>query len=524
MRVSAAFQRFGQSLIWAVIVWTLMQLPVVQQSWLGEPDSAGLENVLQLQKNLVGGDGAPVVLVDFSDEDWLDAHARDSKRPEKAAPAAAPSDAVAVEGAAPADIASVEPAPESNALQNVPLYVPRGPLAEVLDFLSASGAAAVFVDVDTSFAPTPQDDNAYAAAIQRWRARPNTPLLVLARTDWTKPSIFERTHTQAPEPRDRVVEGTVRVWSTTQRVVDQVEYWVCEGAGENRAPRASVSLYLAAAARFDDGLRAKTEIAKALDKVNCMGKSPKLRLEVPGNDMIFDQHSGPIFYHMALNWNGDSEEQGTWTAANWPTTALRPAQAARCGETTASIATRFRVMDLIAAMDSGEVSKRTFCGAMVVVGSTARIVRDTFPSPYGTMPGSFILANAARGLDMAGPLRRFPYWTGLGYVVGITIIVYFMYLLINQGARRLLRRQPRTATGRAARFLVDNLTHPLSLSILIANLLFLLGLGLTFFTIQIGYWGVFAACALAASLSNAFDDVSDMRQTVIERDRLGEKT
>ena len=40
MRVSAAFQRFGQSLIWAVIVWTLMQLPVVQQSWLGEPEES----------------------------------------------------------------------------------------------------------------------------------------------------------------------------------------------------------------------------------------------------------------------------------------------------------------------------------------------------------------------------------------------------------------------------------------------------------------------------------------------------
>ena len=523
MRISAAFQRFAQSLVWAVIVWTLMQMPVVQQSWIGAPDSAGLQNVLQLQKNLVAGDATPVVLVDFSDEDWLAAHVRDSARPDKAPPPAPlpPETPGATSPATPENVAT-EPAP--NVLQSVPLYVPRGPLSEVLDFLSASGAAAVFVDVDTSFAPSPVDDNAYAAAIQRWRATPNAPLLVLARTDWTTPSIFERTGTPAPAPLDRVVEGTVRVWSTTQRVVDNVEYWICEGAGEARAPHASVAVYLAAAARFDDGLKAKTEIARALSQVRCAGKSPKFELQVPRGDMIFDDHSGPIFYHMALNWNGASEEQGTWTSANWPTAILRGPQAARCGNETATVATRIRVMDMIAAIDGGEVSKTTFCGAMVVVGSTARIVRDTFPSPYGTMPGSFILANAARGLDMAGPLRRFPYWTGLGYVVGITILVYFLYLIINQAARRMLRKQPRTAFGRATRFMVDNLTHPLSLSILIANLLFLVGLGLTFFTIKIGYWGVFAACALAASLSNAFDDVSDMREAVIEQDRLGEKT
>ena len=160
---------------------------------------------------------------------------------------------------------------------------------------------------------------------------------------------------------------------------------------------------------------------------------------------------------------------------------------------------------------------------MVVVGSTARIVRDVFPSPYGMMPGSFILANAARGLDMAGPLRRFPYWTGLGFVIGITIVVYFVYLLINRAARGLLRRQPRTAIDRTGRFLVDNLTHPLTLSILIANLLVLVGLALTYFTVKTGYWGVFAASALAASLSNAFDDVSDMREALLKQEAPGEK-
>ena len=189
---------------------------------------------------------------------------------------------------------------------------------------------------------------------------------------------------------------------------------------------------------------------------------------------------------------------------------------------TSAVATRLRAMDIVAALDGGEISNKAFCGRTVVVGSTARIVRDVFPTAYGTMPGSFILANAARGLDMAGPLRRFPFWSGLGFVVGITIVVYFVYLLINRAAARLLRGRQTTAVGRTTRFLVDNLTHPLSLSILIANLLVLVGLGLTFFTIKIGYWGVFAAVALAASLSNAFDDVSDMREALLRQGQVGE--
>lgn len=512
--MSAPVQRFVQSLVWATIVWTLMQLPVVQQSWVGAPDSSGLQNVLQLQKNLVSGNAAPVVLVDFSDEDWLAAAARKGK---PSAPPPAPDAAAPV---APA----TDPTrgPSQIPLQNVPLYVPREPLAEVLDFLSTTGASAVFVDVDTSFAPTPADDALYAAAIQRWRAKPKAPLLVLARTDWTVPSIFERTRTPPPGPDDRVVEGTVRVWSTTQRDVDQMEYWVCEGPAGARKPHANVAVYLAASARYDDGLKGKHAVADALAKVKCgRGATPKMIVGVPGKDMIFDTHNGPIFYHMALDYTGDAET-GTWTSARWPSTNIRPAPAARCNEGTAQVAARLRAMDIVAALDGGEVSNRAFCGRMVVVGSTARIVRDVFPTAYGTMPGSFILANAARGLDMAGPLRRFPYWSGLGFVVGITIVVYFVYLLINRAAARLLRRRQTTAVGRTTRFLVDNLTHPLTLSILIANLLVLVGLGLTFFTIKLGYWGVFAAVALAASLSNAFDDVSDMREALLRQGQSGE--
>ncbi|MDX2234586.1 MAG: CHASE2 domain-containing protein [Hyphomonadaceae bacterium] len=516
--LSPAPVRFVQSLIWAVVVWTALQLPVIQQSFVGAPDKVGLQNVLQLQRNLVGGDATPVAVVDFGDGDWLAAAAR--KAPAAPAPAVEAADPAQPtpppETGTPVAQAAETYVPE----QNVPLYVPRQALAEVLDFLAGSGAVAVFVDVDTSYAPSPQDDRLFADAIARWRARPDAPLLTLARTNWVTPSIFARNGMEEPGPNDRIVEGTVRIWSDAEQVVDNVEYWTCEGAAGARQPRASVTLYLAAAARFDDGLKGKQAVSDALARVPCDRRPRTLTLDVPGGDMAFPAQDGPIHYHLDLNRLDD----GSWSAPRWPPATLRPSAAARCGQDTRAAAALLRVSDLLAGLDEGGVSTSALCGGVVVVGASAEIVRDIHPTPYGDMPGAFILANAARGLDLSGPLRRYPYFVGLGLVAVISIVVFLVHDTIYRWSNRFLMRPRRTTAGKAARWVVDKVTHPLTFSFLITNLLFLVGLVLTFFMIRDGYWGVFAASALAASLSNAFDDVSGMRKVLLAPKDLEETT
>lgn len=496
--------RFVQSLLWAIAVWTALQLPMVQQSFVGAPDSAGLQNVLQIQRNVVGGDAAPVAMIDFGDADWLPAAARKPKPPP--APVVAPGEP-AVETPPAAE------APERFPNQNVPLYVPRAALAELLDFLGGTGAVAVFVDVDTSFAPSEADDRIYAEAIARWRARPDAPLLALARTNWATPSIFARNGMPEPAPNDRVVEGTVRIWSDAEQVVDNVEYWSCEGAAGARAPRASVALYLAAAARHDDGLKGRQAVDDALARQDCDHRPRKLTLATPGGDMVFAAQSGPIHYHLGLDKLADA----SWSAPRWPTVTLRPGPAARCGQQTGAAASLIRVSDIFAGLDEGGVSTSALCGAMVVVGASAEIVRDVHPTPYGEMPGGFILANAARGLDLSGPLKRFPYLMGLAMVAVVSVFVFFVHDAVYRWSNRALLRRPRTLAGRAVYFVIDKTTHPLTFSFLISNLLFLVGLVLTFFFIKDGYWGVFAASALAASLSNAFDDVSAMRKFLLRQ-------
>ena len=134
------------------------------------------------------------------------------------------------------------------------------------------------------------------------------------------------------------------------------------------------------------------------------------------------------------------------------------------------------------------------------------------------MPGAFILANAARGLDLTGPLRRYPFWSGLAVVSGVCALIFLAHEGIHRWSYAIIKRRPRSRRGAAFRWAVKKLTHPMTLSILITNLLFLVGMAATFVMIRDGYWGVFAASVLAASLSNAFDDVEGMRKVLLEPD------
>jgi hypothetical protein len=227
----------------------------------------------------------------------------------------------------------------------------------------------------------------------------------------------------------------------------------------------------------------------------------------PGGTLIFDSPDHPINYHLAFAEDG--------APVNWPQAARRPRVAERCGSASAPALSVISPMDVVESLDEGEISTAPFCGASVIIGATSEIARDAHLSPYGLMPGALIFANAARGVDLSGPLRRFPFWYGLIVVMAITVVVFFAYEAVHSLSGRLLGNEPKTTASKMAHWVTAIVAHPITVSFLITNILFLAGLALTFFAIREGYWGVFAAPALAASLSNAFDDVNGMRKTLL---------
>src|SRR5262249_5516177 len=141
--------------------------------------------------------------------------------------------------------------------------------------------------------------------------------------------------------------------------------------------------------------------------------------------------SGPINYHLSL------PSEASRVAP--PSVALRPSAARRCNRTSAPAVTTLHAMDVLGAIDSGSPSKEMFCGAVVVVGSSnSEIARDDHLTPYGLMPGAFILANGARGLDLAGPLSRFPYGLGLAFVLAATVFVFLVFEITRRTSETIL--------------------------------------------------------------------------------------
>ncbi len=87
-----------------------------------------------------------------------------------------------------------------------------------------------------------------------------------------------------------------------------------------------------------------------------------------------------------------------------------------------------------------------FKDALVIVGATAAR-RDQRPTPVETMPGAYVIANAARDWVEFGP-RRSSFYEGLGLVLMSTLILSSMLLAIRR-LSNVLNRLPEAS--RAAR-------------------------------------------------------------------------
>lgn len=494
-----ARQRFLQSLLWAVLVWSLLQAAPMQKSYLGDPDVEGLSLAIKLRRDLIAGEAAPVTFIDFQQEDWAPAALRSilpsAGRPDGPSPIAQPG----VETSAPP----------------IPLYVPRVALAQIIDFMAQSRAATVFVDVDASYVATPSEDQAFAAAIDGWRKRSNSPLLVLTRTSWAEPSILERNGFEPLGRDDPIVFGSVRMYADENRVVREIAYFSCPDGVEN--PIIAAPIYLATAARFGDAVQAKRAVEDVRQQLNC-NRGAALHRVVIANPIApfeFEEEQGPINYHMSVATGGAPAEGAQLLR---PTATLRTHAAHDCGATGAPVAMVVNAMDVLVGADSGAASNALFCGAIVVIGSSyTEVVRDDHLTPYGEMPGAFIMANAARGLDLSGPLRRFPYFIGLGFVLLAVLFVFLVFEGTRRASELILNMPAQTRLGRLLRWFAEMLTHSLTVGVFTIHIAFLAGLVLTFYALDNGYWGVFAAPALAAAASNAFDEFNAMRRALLVR-------
>lgn len=81
-----------------------------------------------------------------------------------------------------------------------------------------------------------------------------------------------------------------------------------------------------------------------------------------------------------------------------------------------------------------------FAGATIVIGNTHAAARDEHITPFGSMPGVFILANAVYSQSTFGPIRSLPLWQSLILVCVITTIPVSIFL----GFKEISSRYPDT--------------------------------------------------------------------------------
>ena len=111
-------------------------------------------------------------------------------------------------------------------------------------------------------------------------------------------------------------------------------------------------------------------------------------------------HGEPINYHLSMSRNDDHH---VWPALPSTWDGYR-----KCGKATDPSV--FRRLSAGVIQQAGpDASTDVLCGRLVVIGGTNSVANDFLQTPVGEMPGSMILANGARGLQISGGgLRQVP--------------------------------------------------------------------------------------------------------------------
>ncbi|WP_395778723.1 CHASE2 domain-containing protein [Aquidulcibacter sp.] len=472
------FKRQIYAVVWALLIWTCLQFEPVNRSFIGLSDYQGLFTAMKIRENGTGGVGAPTTFIDFGEADWK--------------------------------MASGFGASKQNPLGPETGLVPRRALAEVIDFASTSRAVAVVIDVDSSVQAGAVADKAFAAAVDRWRKLPSPPLLILVRSDFSTPGLLERAKLPPLGSVDPIVEGSAGFFADQNNITRYINQFDCARTNDHSSFQkgyvtvANVAVYAAAAARADSALEARNAVAEQLIGLNCGFNRPigRLDLRLTQGDILLDKQVSPINFHFSLKGTGSRAEA-----------IFRPKSRGVCDKVGAPVLTTYPV-SLLLAPNAESASREGLCGAIVIVGSSAPVTRDILLTTLGEMPGALVVANAARGVDLAGQIRRVGYVPGIFYITVLALLVCTILEGVSRLATLAAGMQSVTSIQRFAKWAAQALTHPITATALMTQAFSLVGLIVTYFMLDYGYWAVFAAPAFAAAMTNMYDQISEMRKSI----------
>jgi hypothetical protein len=431
--------------------------PLKQSTFLSTWDTALFDQVVRVHRNTVAGHAQPVVIATFggkSREAWYQAHP---------------------EGAA-----------GSRGVDDLPAATPLGVIADALNSANRMYARVAVVDIDVTARIAdrrPEELKAFTDFLQTWEADPRAPLLVLVRSHLPR-NPDEAGGAAAPSPWDALVASAPNIaWATSNGeasndgVLRLQHYYECVSLNGKVQALASAPVTALTATLYPTPEGAKAALAAALARHPLC--SPRKRIHTggkadfelgPGFDLSpargrpirFDSQGGLIDYHL------DDPERGGVAP---PLPHGEWADGARA-------LTMWDTGDLFDALgpDVGG-------GAIVIVGARQPLSPDLQWTPYSEIDGDLVLANAARGLALIGPIHDLPLWMQIAGLITMILAIHLFYrlnMVLNARAHGIDRGW--------LRFIVMGATSAAMSKLYALALLYAAGMVIGSWLLSLGYW------------------------------------
>jgi CHASE2 domain-containing sensor protein len=468
LRLAGDLRRVAMPFCVGLIVLMLIQIPAVEESFLGAPDREMTETAFKLRSDLIGGVAEPVLFFDIDDR----------------------------------TLAQLSPSPFAMPLDTTP----RGVVASLLDFIRTTPPAlaprVVVLDVDIAQPASDGPDGIahLQAALTAWAASPNAPALIISRQTFPG-SLFKQGSTGAVLPDsayDAIVQPAPNIFWATPKVLGDQNGVIREFMPyECVHSRSGVQpLYSAALLAYQYAERDPKVLAKAGAK-HWVEEAAARCQHLPDTPLSRGER---VDYHFSLDLG--------FRGRVWPN--LSPAWPGfkQCSDGDRTIFRRLSVIDIVDALNAGgDISHDLLCQRVVMIGGTNSSAGDFVQTPLNEMNGSVVLANAIRGLELThGGMRPIP----LIFQV-LLLLVVSMAFAASSVIRERVRHQHKTLRESEHRNKVGHRTaiillNPIVINGTIAVSAHLLGIALLLVTLNFGLWGFLSAPAFAAALTETIQE------------------
>lgn len=431
--------------------------PLRESTFLSNWDQALFDQVVRMHRNTLGGDAQPVVIANFGGAArvaWYQAH---------------PAGAAGARG-----------------VDDLPAATPLAEIAETASAANRMFARVVLVDIDVTARladRTPEELKGFTDFLQAWKADPNAPLLVLVRSHLPR-NPGDAGAAAPPSPWDALVASSPDIaWATSNGeasfgdgVLRFQHYYECVLLGGRVQPLGSAPLTALAATRYPTPAAAKAALAAALGRRPLCNPSNRIHagglaefesgagfeLPTPKGAIRFDSQGGLIDYHLddpASAGVAPALPRGPWAPGAraltmWDSGALFNALGPDVGG-----------------------------GAIVIVGARQPLSPDLQWTPYSEIDGDLVLANCARGLVLAGPIRDLPLWMQIAGLIVMILAIHYFYRLST-----ILHARAHGIDLGWLRFITMGATSAPMSKIYALTLLYVAGLMVGSWLLSMGYW------------------------------------